>query len=76
MTTFKYEERVTPEDLEVIAKKRIGEGYQMVVANRGEELTEKEHHSIIVDETGVIARPTTKTENAKMILDALEKKSY
>jgi phosphopantothenoylcysteine decarboxylase/phosphopantothenate--cysteine ligase len=76
MTTFKYEERVTPEELEVIAKNRIGEGYQMVVANRGEELTEKEHHSIIVDETGVIARPTTKTENAKMILDALEKKSY
>jgi len=74
MVTFKYEDNITMEKLESIAKKRIKEGYQMVVANRREDISSEKHHSIIVDETGIIARPTTKTENAQMILGALEKK--
>jgi len=34
------------------------------------------HHSIIVDESGVIAEPKTKIENARLLLDILEKKIY
>lgn len=37
MVTFKYQENMTHEELMAIAKQRLQQGYQMVVANRGEE---------------------------------------
>ena len=37
MVTFKYQENITHEDLLQIAYSRLKQGYQMVVANRGEE---------------------------------------
>ena len=37
MVTFKYQENVTHEELMEIAHARLEQGYQMVVANRGEE---------------------------------------
>ena len=37
MITFKYQENVTHEELIAIANRRLQQGYQMVVANRGEE---------------------------------------
>ena len=37
MITFKYQENITHEELINIAKNRLQQGYQMVVANRGEE---------------------------------------
>jgi phosphopantothenoylcysteine decarboxylase/phosphopantothenate--cysteine ligase len=37
MTTFKYQENIDHEELMSIAKDRLQQGYQMVVANRGEE---------------------------------------
>ncbi|MGD1918072.1 MAG: bifunctional phosphopantothenoylcysteine decarboxylase/phosphopantothenate--cysteine ligase CoaBC [Pleurocapsa sp.] len=37
MITFKYQEDITHEELINIAKQRLQQGYQMVVANRGEE---------------------------------------
>lgn len=37
MTVFKYEEGVAHERLMAIARERLGQGYQAVVANRGEE---------------------------------------
>ena len=37
MVTFKYQENVTHEELMAIANQRLQQGYQMVVANRGEE---------------------------------------
>ena len=37
MITFKYQENVSHEELINIAQTRLKEGYQMVVANRGEE---------------------------------------
>lgn len=37
MITFKYQENITHEELIAIAKQRLKQGYQMVVANRGEE---------------------------------------
>ena len=37
MITFKYQENITHEELIEIAQQRLQQGYQMVVANRGEE---------------------------------------
>ena len=37
MITFKYQENISHEELIQIAKTRLDRGYQMVVANRGEE---------------------------------------
>ena len=37
MITFKYQENISHEELINIAKARLQQGYQMVVANRGEE---------------------------------------
>ncbi len=37
MITFKYQENISHEELIDIAKSRLQQGYQMVVANRGEE---------------------------------------
>jgi phosphopantothenoylcysteine decarboxylase / phosphopantothenate---cysteine ligase len=37
MITFKYQENITHEKLIEIAQERLQQGYQMVVANRGEE---------------------------------------
>lgn len=37
MVTFKYQENITHEELMAIANQRLQQGYQMVVANRGEE---------------------------------------
>ena len=37
MVTFKYQENITHEQLIDIAQQRLQQGYQMVVANRGEE---------------------------------------
>jgi phosphopantothenoylcysteine decarboxylase / phosphopantothenate---cysteine ligase len=72
MVTFKYETNIMPEELERIANSRINKGYDMVVANRGEEMNDTQHHSIIVDKNGIVSKPKTKDENARMILDALE----
>lgn len=61
MVTFKYEEGISKERLEEITIQRVNQGYEMVVANRGEEMTAHEHHSIIVDKSGIIAKPSSKT---------------
>ncbi len=37
MVTFKYQENITHQELMAIADSRLEQGYQMVVANRGEE---------------------------------------
>ena len=37
MVTFKYQENITHQELMSIANSRLEQGYQMVVANRGEE---------------------------------------
>ena len=37
MITFKFEQNISHEELMNIARSRINEGYQTVIANRGEE---------------------------------------
>lgn len=74
MVTFKYEEGILKERLEEIAMQRVNQGYELVVANRGEDMTADEHHSIIVDKSGVIARPSSKIDLAGSLLDTIEDK--
>lgn len=73
MVTFKYEEKISREQLEQIAFSRIRQGYQLVIANRGEEMTpEGAYQGIIVNKNGVIAEPTSKKECAVSLLDIFE----
>ena len=41
MITFKYQENVSHHELMAIAQSRLAQGYQMIVANRGEETSEQ-----------------------------------
>ena len=70
MVTFKYEDGISQEGLLEIAANRIEQGYQLVVANRAQEMGEK-HHAYIVGEEGVIATPSSKKEIAGQLLDIL-----
>jgi len=74
MVTFKYEEKVSRKQLETIARARVKQGYQLVIANRGEDMSpEGDYRCIIVDKNGVVAEPSSKQECATLILDLLEK---
>jgi len=73
MTTFKFEIGVSKEKLEEIARSRINQGYELVVANRGEDMKEK-HNAIIMDKTGVISQPEDKKEIARKLIEILENK--
>ena len=44
MVTFKYQEQVSYKALIEIANARIKQGYQVVVANRREEMEDQERH--------------------------------
>ncbi len=74
MVTFKYEVGKSKEELLEIGRDRIARGYNMAVANRGEDMLNGKHLSYILDSNGVIAESTTKGENAFAILDALEER--
>jgi len=74
MVTFKYEMGKTTEELLEIGRDRIARGYNMVVANRGEDMLGGRHLSYILDSNGVIAEPASKGDNAIALLDALEER--
>lgn len=72
MVTFKHEAKLTKEELLEIAQKRINQGYQIVVANRDEDINEN-HKAYIVSKNGVISEPESKKEIAKDIINILSK---
>lgn len=72
MVTFKYEEGVSHEDLVAIARRRLGEGYEAVVANRGEELGPDEQVAHLVTPEGEPRRMVTKPGIAGALADYLE----
>ena len=74
MTTFKYQSNLSVEELLEIADKRIIGGYQLVVANRREDMDreKKLHTSYIVDRNGLVSKSKTKEELAINLLDTLE----
>ncbi len=74
MVTFKYEEGISKEGLLEIARGRVQSGFQMVVANRGEDYVEAKHRAYIVGTEGILAQPEGKKEIARELLDVLGKK--
>ncbi|UCD96113.1 MAG: bifunctional phosphopantothenoylcysteine decarboxylase/phosphopantothenate--cysteine ligase CoaBC [Candidatus Bathyarchaeota archaeon] len=73
MVTFKYEEKVSWDELKAIAQKRARQGYQLVVANRGEDLTpEGSYRGIIMSKDGEAAESHSKEECAVLLLNLLE----
>lgn len=66
MATFKFCIGKTQEELIEIAQNR-SEKYQLVVANRGEEMVD-EHAAYIVDRSGVLARPVGKENIARELV--------
>jgi phosphopantothenoylcysteine decarboxylase/phosphopantothenate--cysteine ligase len=74
MVTFKYEENISKEDLLRIAENRIkNDGYQLVVANRGEEMKGREKQvAYIVDKNGVNTTVLKKSKIPIALLDVIE----
>lgn len=73
MTVFKYEEGVDHERLMAIARERLGQGYQAVVANRGEERGEDgEQVAWLLAEGAEPRRAEGKAAIARRIADHLE----
>lgn len=71
MVTFKYESDVSHSVLISIAKARIEQGYNLVVANRALDMMNGIHRAYIVGPEGVIANPTSKKGIANSLLDIL-----
>ncbi len=71
MATFKYECNLSREELLKIARGRVERGYDLVVANRGEDMVGGEHKAYIVGKEGVIAEPWSKQEIAKQLLGVI-----
>jgi len=72
MVTFKFEKGITKEKLEEIAINRINQGYEFIVANRGEDIGSKgEYRGIIVGKEGIVAEPKSKKEVARELIELL-----
>jgi phosphopantothenoylcysteine decarboxylase/phosphopantothenate--cysteine ligase len=73
MVIFKYEEKVSRTKLVEIAQKRAKQGYQLVVANRGEDMSpDGSYRGIVVNKDGKVSESSSKEECATLLLDLLE----
>ena len=73
MVTFKYQEDIDHEQLMAIANQRLQQGYQMVVANRGEEKGDKgEQVAYLVTQEKSPIKAIGKGQIANAIADFLE----
>ena len=72
MVTFKYESRVDTARLIAIAKKRLEKGYEMVVANRGEEM-KPEHRAHIIGQQNLHKISVTKQGIARDLIEIVGK---
>lgn len=73
MITFKYQENISHEELITIAQERLQQGYQMVVANRGEEQVEQGAQvAYLVTQDHEPQKAIGKDKIAKAIADYLE----
>ena len=74
MVTFKYVLGMSKHELWQLAADRVrNKGYQVVVANRGEEVDDKNHKAYIVTKDGLVATPQTKDEIATTLVDLVGK---
>ncbi|BAZ44659.1 phosphopantothenoylcysteine decarboxylase/phosphopantothenate--cysteine ligase [Chondrocystis sp. NIES-4102] len=71
MITFKYQENVSHAELIKIAETRLNQGYQMVVANRGEEQAQGEQVAYLVTKNLSSQQVIGKQNIAKAIADYL-----
>ena len=71
MVTFKYCVGISKEELISIAQSELAKGYQLVVANRKEDIKEG-HRAYIVGLDGILAVPKTKREIAVQLMNILE----
>lgn len=69
MVTFKFTIGTSKEELMEIAKSRL-EKFQVIVANRGEEMLDS-HHAYILARDGDILEPSNKQEIASMLADKM-----
>jgi len=73
MITFKYQENISHDELIAIAKNRLQQGYQMVVANRGEEhQATGAQVAYLVTKDSASQQVVGKQEIARAIADYLE----
>ncbi|BAP17935.1 bifunctional phosphopantothenoylcysteine decarboxylase/phosphopantothenate--cysteine ligase CoaBC [cyanobacterium endosymbiont of Epithemia turgida] len=73
MVTFKYQEQVSHEALIEVASARIKKGYQVVVANRGEEMkSQQEHIAYLVTQNESPQKMIGKRRIATKIVEHLE----
>ncbi|MEM9244703.1 MAG: phosphopantothenoylcysteine decarboxylase, partial [Cyanobacteria bacterium P01_F01_bin.153] len=73
MVTFKYQEQVSHEELMDIARDRLTQGYEAVIANRGEDQGPNgEQIAYLVTNAGASAGLIGKTGIARAIADHLE----
>ena len=72
MVTFKMESDIDIEKLFEIGKKRISDGYQIVVVNRLEDMEGTKHVSHIISKDKNY-HANTKKELSKTLIDVLEK---
>jgi phosphopantothenoylcysteine decarboxylase / phosphopantothenate---cysteine ligase len=73
MITFKYQENISYQELMEIAERRLQQGYQMVVANRGEEhQATGAQVAYLVTKAEVPQKVVGKVEIAKAIANYLE----
>lgn len=72
MITFKYEEGLSHEELMEVARRRVGEGYEAVVANRGEEMSPTEQVAWLLTGSGEPRRMETKPGIARVLAEYLE----
>ena len=73
MITFKYQENISHEELISIAQTRLNQGYQMVVANRGEEhQTTGAQVAYLITKEQAPQKAVGKQEIAQAIADYLE----
>ena len=76
MITFKYQENISHEELITIAQERLQQGYQMVVANRGEEQLEQGAQvAYLLTQDREPQKVIGKDKIAKSISDYLESKA-
>lgn len=71
MITFKYQENIAHDELMAIARTRLQQGYQMVVANRGEEAVSAQVAYLVTEGTSP-QKVVGKQSIARAIADYLE----
>jgi len=75
MATFKYEDGVSHEELLNISRQQLEKGYDLVVANRAQEM-QGAHQAYLLSKAGEISQPQSKAEIARALVDTIGSELY